>query len=768
MPQPQSRVLRTLVPLIAILAGIGIVIAVARNTASQKVPAQPAAASTATPTETPPAQPAAPPPADTDPAAPATPAAVQTPGASTTTPAQSPSVPPTAATAQPGQPGLLDGLRAQVFPADTPAPAPLGSLDPASDSRFQIEFSPSGAGIASLRLADHFETVKKTNHVQLQAEHSIETATSKVSAAPFGMTFAQISTPGAAAPLATVNLYWDAAGPLWRQTAPDKPGSFEAQIVNSAGTPVIRLERTYRLAAGRHDVLIDQRITNLTQVPLVIQLSQFGPSDLPNDSMGYGGDKRRVRFGYLLKPAADPARQSVMAADFVIPRDKELGAINKTTGVYEPTRRSWPREESIKNGYELVWAGLTNRYFGVAVYPPLNVAAGPVDKSFRQVHEITRLVLDPGHVSKSDRREVLNLALNFLPLQLAPGAAADLNLAVYAGPLAKKEILSDPLTKEAGLDGLIVYNFGGPCGSCTFDFITAFLIWLLRTLHNYVVFDWALAIIVLVVCVRSILHPVTRWSQIRMQRFGKQMQSIQPKQKKLQEKYKDDRQKLQQETAKLWKEEGISPMGMLGCLPMLLQTPVWIALYATLYFAVELRHQPAFFGVFQAIDKNWSFLADLAEPDRFVYFAKAYHIPLLSGLFGAVTSVNILPIILGVVFFIHQKFMTPPMTNMTPEQEAQQKMVKWMSVFMFPLFMYNAPSGLATYFIANSTLGIFENMWIRKDIEKHGLADVEKMRAQRQARAAKGGGGWMQKMQQMAEAQRAAAEKRARQSAKKR
>ncbi len=130
--------------------------------------------------------------------------------------------------------------------------------------------------------------------------------------------------------------------------------------------------------------------------------------------------------------------------------------------------------------------------------------------------------------------------------------------------------------------------------------LTGPLLALLHLLHD-ITFDWALAIILLVVCVRSVLHPITRWSQLRMLVFGKQMQGMAPKQKAIQEKYKDDPQRLQQEMAKLWREEGISPAGFLGCLPMFLQSPVWIALYAMLYFTIDLRHEPAFFGVFQKI-----------------------------------------------------------------------------------------------------------------------------------------------------------------------
>src|SRR5204863_3996199 len=180
----------------------------------------------------------------------------------------------------------------------------------------------------------------------------------------------------------------------------------------------------------------------------------------------------------------------------------------------------------------------------------------------------------------------------------------------------------DPLLKSLGIAGLVVFNFGGPCGFCTFAPVAEGLLWILHTLHDKVFHDWSMAIIFLVLIVRTCLHPVTKWSQVKMARFGKQMAGVQPKQKLLQERYKEDPKKLQEETAKLWREEGISPTGMLGCIPMVLQMPVWIALYATLYFSVEMRHQPAFYGLFQHIQPNnspfWRFLGDLSEPDRLV------------------------------------------------------------------------------------------------------------------------------------------------------
>ena len=122
-----------------------------------------------------------------------------------------------------------------------------------------------------------------------------------------------------------------------------------------------------------------------------------------------------------------------------------------------------------------------------------------------------------------------------------------------------------------------------------------------------------------------------------MMRFSKQMQALAPKQKAIQEKYKDDRVKMQQEMTRLMREEGVNYAGMLGCLPMFLQTPVWIALYAMLYMTFELRHEPAFFGVVQSVFKDWSFLGDLSVGDHFIDFGHSlFSVPMM----GDITGIN--------------------------------------------------------------------------------------------------------------------------------
>lgn len=714
MPDSQPKPwLRIAVPVVALALGLVFAWSVFRNTgrSTSAPPIPPAATQPAQPQSQPQPQ------LQTQPV-PETQAAVPDPSQS---PAATPVPPPTGALA-------LTGLRA--LPIDDPQPlTPLGGLDPAAGQTLRLEFSPIGVGVESLDLAAYYRTIRRTEHYRLQQAASLPYRAqdnSPATAHLVPLSALRVTINGVAIDV-TGFIYPPGSAPvhrpIWRQIA---PGHFEATIVNDQDQPVLRLVRRYTLTPGSYVIRLTQRADNLSGQPIQVSLDYLTAVDLPADLTGYALDMRRVRFGYQLKAASQGADPTVLSADYLWQRSSRdvLGRADRETGRYPSAHLVWPNRDAASNGHRLVWAGMSNRYFSLAAFPVLDPAS--TDKTWPAVAQIHRLALNVDAPAAS----TLALAHTLAPVAIAPAAAADFSLNIYAGPSSRPQIRADAQAVHAGLEGLIVYNLGGMCGPCTFEILTGLLIGLLRVLHGYLVFDWALAIVVLVLIVRTILHPVTRWSQIRIQRFGKQMGDLAPKQKKLQEKYASDPQKLREETAKLWREEGVNPAGALGCLPMFLQTPVWIALYATLYFAFELRQQPAFFGMFQwlstaATGRTWSFLGDLAEADHFIWLPERFHfnLPLL----GLITGINILPVILGVVFFIQQKYLTPPTTApLTPEQQMQQKMIKFMMVFMFPVMMYNAPSGLALYFITNSALGILESKWIRAHIDKHKLLDTPK------------------------------------------
>jgi YidC/Oxa1 family membrane protein insertase len=264
------------------------------------------------------------------------------------------------------------------------------------------------------------------------------------------------------------------------------------------------------------------------------------------------------------------------------------------------------------------------------------------------------------------------------------------------------------------MDGLILYLISGCCSFCTFAWLADAILWLLTFLHDRVVFDWALAIIVLVAMVRLALHPITRHSQIQMARVTKGMAAIKPELEALQKRHASDPKRMQQEQLRLYREKGVNPAGCVGgMLPTFLQMPIWVALYAVLYFAFDLWQKPAFFGVFQNFG-GWSFLADLSAPDHFVQFER----PLITWPFEF-SSINLIPLLMSVVFWMQQKYMAPPTTGtLTPEQESQQKMMKWMSVILFPVMLYSAPSGLTLYIMTSTCVGIIEGRRVRAQIDR--------------------------------------------------
>lgn len=617
---------------------------------------------------------------------------------------------------------------------------PLGDLDD-TDQKTALTFSHLGAGIQTLMLPDDFETVAGKIHVTLQ---EVVNGAGDLEAVPFMALYIQIND---------TNVFLDGTKetPFWSQVS---PGVFEAFIEDDQGNLVARIERKFTLKPNaQHGFYLDETIENLSSAPIKARLVTTGAIDIAKAASSYGGDRRRVRYGYMQSPEVQGSSLTVTVDDELKNRNKLLGKkVQSQYGkAYPASLVVWPNDEVLTGANRLSWLALSDRYFVVAMHPRFDASAvhSPEEKLLTGIAMVDRLVLEP-YASPLDAVQVLRLTGQ--EYQIAPGESKSASLGVYAGPRNRPMMNREPEIAALNIPAMVVSNLGGMCAPCTFSWLTDILIGVLRTFHS-IVGDWAVSILLLVVLVRGCLHPVTRWSQIRIQRFSVQMQAMAPKQKLIKEKYKNDSKKLQAEMGKLWKEEGISPAGFLGCLPMLLQSPVWIALYATLFFANELRHEPAFYGVFQNA-LNWQFMNDLSAPDGAIPLPASMHFSF--AMWGTVNAINILPLLLGVVFYLHQKYLTPPtQATMTPEQESQQKMMKIMMVFMFPVMMYAAPSGLALYFITNSTMGIVENKWIRAHMKKHGMLEIENIRAAKKDK----GPGFLQRMTDAADAQKQIKEK---------
>ena len=195
--------------------------------------------------------------------------------------------------------------------------------------------------------------------------------------------------------------------------------------------------------------------------------------------------------------------------------------------------------------------------------------------------------------------------------------------------------------------------------------------------------NYGIAIIVLTMMVRALVSPL----MVRQMRSAEKMRVVQPKVKALQEKYKDDRQKQSEEMMKLWKEEGINPLG--GCLPLLFQFPVLIGLFFALQSSIGLRHAP--FAL-------W--IQDLSQPETL------FTIP------GLDFPIRLLPLLMGASMFVQQK-MTPT-SGMDP---AQAKMMLIMMPAMMLFISYTFPSGLVLYWTVSNLLGIAHQYWIRNKMQ---------------------------------------------------
>lgn len=211
-------------------------------------------------------------------------------------------------------------------------------------------------------------------------------------------------------------------------------------------------------------------------------------------------------------------------------------------------------------------------------------------------------------------------------------------------------------------------------------FIAKPLHWLLVFFQGFVS-NWGLAIICITFLVRGAMYPLTKAQYTSMAK----MRLLQPKLQAMRERLGDDRQRMSQEMMELYKKEKVNPLG--GCFPILLQMPIFIALYWALMESVELRHSP-FFGWIQ----------DLSAQDPYY----------------------ILPILMAVSMFVMQK-----MSPSTVTDPMQQKIMTFMPI-MFSIFFLFFPSGLVLYWLVSNIVSIIQQALIYKGLEKRGLHTREK------------------------------------------
>ena len=422
--------------------------------------------------------------------------------------------------------------------------------------------------------------------------------------------------------------------------------------------------------APGYGIQFELEIRNEGQKDQKLAYQLDGPTGLPKEGWWYSFKVHMRKFGLA------GARDIVW---------RRLGDDHRLTLCSEITKNALS-EERVKSTSlfdanetnKLQYIGGDAQYFTVVLMPDEVREKGP-DHTFSTA--IAQAVGAPDKKRKKRTNTTFRLTSRDITLR-ANGKPFSEKFVIYAGP-KKTEVL-----EEYGLEECIVYGWFGtvakPLGQ------------ILHFFHT-IIGSWGLSIIMLTVLVRGLLYPFGR----KMAMNAQKMQELKPEMDKIATKYKDDLEKKAQAQRELFAKHNYNPFA--GCLVMFFQFPIFIGLYRTLSVDIALRQAPFFPGM--------AWCSNLAGPDQLWDWTGV--IPdFLSSTNGWLGPyLNILPLIAAGLMFVQQKLFTPPPSD--EQQEIQQKVMKFMMIFMGLLF-FKFAAGLCVYFIVSSLWGVAERKLLPK------------------------------------------------------
>jgi YidC/Oxa1 family membrane protein insertase len=320
-----------------------------------------------------------------------------------------------------------------------------------------------------------------------------------------------------------------------------------------------------------------------------------------------------------------------------------------TVALSEKIIRPNARKDSLLE--KVKFLGLRDRYFCAIIEPDAKDESGFIKRINPQQTEI-------GLVGK----EIL----------LNPGQTAKEKFHIYLGPQELRFI------RQLNPDWTAVMYYGA------FDFIAQILLRALEAVYR-IVHNWGWAVVVLSLVIYLILYPLT----IKQMRSMKQMQALQPITEELKKTYKDNPQKLNKETMELYRKHKVNPLG--GCLPMVLQIPIFFALYQVLIRYIVLK------------GASFLWIKDLSEPDRL--YILAVSLPIVGN------EINILPILISIGMFLQQKL---SMRSMGTGSSEQQRLMTMLMPVMFGFIFYHMPAGVVLYWFVNNLLMLINQLQISR------------------------------------------------------
>ncbi|MEM9587912.1 MAG: YidC/Oxa1 family insertase periplasmic-domain containing protein [Planctomycetota bacterium] len=445
--------------------------------------------------------------------------------------------------------------------------------------------------------------------------------------------------------------------------------------LEAAEGEAVRLQRSYTLKPNSFVLDMNIRLTNLGEGPQDLAYRLSGPNGVTMEGWWYSN---KISPNWGGAAARDVVFKSPAGGYGFVSGYELLKLARKTPNDLYRSIFAPDGDEGTK---QLSFIGIDAQYFNAAYLPP---EGEPLLNDFRRA--AANVVANPTAIpDDKDRAINSSFYLESNARTLAKGESIDHNLRIFAGPKQPE------LLEQYGLGETVYYGWFGPASKL--------LGWILHFLAS-IVSNYAVAIVLLTVLVRSLMFPLSRKAAVNAQR----MQELAPELKKIAEQHKDDMEARMKAQRELQQRVGFNPMA--GCLPMFAQLPIFIGLYRLLSVDIELR---------QAAFASWTtWASNLAGPDQFHFWGN-WMIDWIAGRGNGWLGpyFNILPMAVVALFFLQQKLFMPPATD--EQTEMTQKVMGFMTLFM-GLFFFRVPAGLCIYFITSSLWGIAERILVKKTL----------------------------------------------------
>ncbi len=411
------------------------------------------------------------------------------------------------------------------------------------------------------------------------------------------------------------------------------------------------IEKRYTLSPNSYDVRLEVRFTNTGSQPVRLSYALLAPAGVVPE----GIENLRGTLAFNTATLAKGSR---------------LHAIDDYPARKLPEDGSFQIFRPVEDG-EIDWIAVTSHFFGLFLDPDRNVPViAAFARTFAPQPALARRLPTYNAAMKNIEAGVV-----MKPIDLEPGG----NVAhkFFSLPAPKYGKI---LSRYEGREYVRVVKLG------FFGMVARLILYLLEAI-NFVVGNYGLAIIILTILIQLALHPLTKKQYESMFK----MQKLQPFIKEAQKRFKKDQKKLGEVTMAIYQHTGVNPLG--GCLPMLVQLPIFFALYSAFYSCIELRQA------------SFLWIHDLSGPER---------LPLGTALPLLGNTINILPFLMTAVWFIQQST-TPKPTD--PNQQATHRIMKFLPFVFFFLF-YNLPSGLVLYWFVRNLVYIVETLRIKAELRR--------------------------------------------------